>query len=196
MLNFLKNVFLGILSFIVPMCLIGFMAKIPGNPVLNDVTFLAIGFYIGVVVVKFFEGWKDYKFAEVFWYSVFISAGLSLVYTIGVTLYGGFEMDNFSALPFAFAPVCVSIAYCCLLGILVCGLRLKENSWNMNVVEMWLTWSIIFVSLFFAMGTIYEVANRDFAFSVSDTVTTIVFCAGCLSIVSLIGSAIAQTVRR
>lgn len=196
MLNFLKNVFLGILSFIVPMCLIGFMAKIPGNPVLNDVTMTAIGFYIGVVAVKFYKGWQDYHFMEAFWYSLFISAGLALVYTIGVTLYGWFGMDNFSALPFAFAPVCVSIAYCCLLGIFVCGLRLKENSWNMNGVEIWLTWSIIFVLLFFALGTGYEVASKYFGFSVSDTVAMIVFCAGCLSIVSLIGSAIAQTVRR
>jgi hypothetical protein len=60
MLQFFKNLFLGVLSFIVPMCLIAFMAKVPGSPVLNDVTMTAIGFYIGVVAVKFFNGWKDY----------------------------------------------------------------------------------------------------------------------------------------
>lgn len=182
MKEFFKCVVLGLIAAVVPVCLTiwtltivpGQMVSIAGGVVL---ALMAMG-----AVYSFFTNQRN---EDAFWLSLFVCAGFALVYNAGVALWGWFGTGNFAALPFAFAPVLLTIAYACLLGIIAFSLRLHYVAWNMTGTEKGLSWSLIGVLGFFMLGMLEEVASRYFGLNLPGWLTTIIISAGVFSIVSM-----------
>ena len=210
MLNFLKKVFLGIVAIIVPVCLNYFMSAVVDNDIISAIGVLLS---LGIICFAWYQfrcigKYYDAKLVDAFWATLVLGAACTLAFTICVTLYGWFCMDAnsltpearelflacgprgdlshaFRALPYAFAPVCLSIAYVCILGIIICSLRLKYNKWNMSGTERALIWAIIGVLGFLASGTIAEVNAKYIGIMVPEVVRIAIICIGVFSILSM-----------
>ena len=182
MKNFLKCVVLGVLAIAVPVCLtIWTLNVVPGQAV-SVVGGVVLALMAMGAVYSFFTNQRN---EDAFWLSLFVCAGFALVYNVGVALWGWFGMDNFAALPFAFAPALLTIACACLLGVIAFGMRLHYVAWNMTGTEKGLSWSLIGVLGFFMLGMLEEVGARYFGMELPKWLTTIIISAGVFSIVSM-----------
>ena len=189
MKNFLKCVVLGVLAIAVPVCLTVFSLQIMPSQIISIIGGVVLCLMACSTVYWFMSSGNGpcYNDEDSFWMSLFINAGAGLVFNIGVALYGWFGMGSatFSQFPYAFAPVLLSVAYACLLGAIVFGMRLKYSGHNMTGTEIALSWSLIGVILFFMLGMLEEVGVRYFGMNLPGWLKTTIISAGVFSIISM-----------
>jgi hypothetical protein len=182
MKNFFKCVVLGLIAAVVPVCLTVFTLTILPDQAVSIIGGVVLALMAMGTVYSFFTNQRN---EDAFWLSLFVCASFALVYNVGVALWGWFGTENFAALPFAFAPVLLTIAYACLLGVIAFGMRLHYVAWNMTGTEKGLSWSLIGVLGFFMLGMLEEVGARYFGLNLPGWLKTTIISAGVFSIVSM-----------
>lgn len=189
MKNFFKCVILGFIAAIVPVCLTIWMLTILPDQAVSIIGGVVLCLMACSTVYWFMSSGNGpcYNDEDSFWMSLFINAGVGLVFNIGVALYGWFGMGSatFSQFPYAFAPVLLSVAYACLLGAIVFGMRLKYSGHNMTGTEKGLSWSLIGVLAFFMLGMLEEVGSRYFGLDIPGWLKTTIISAGVFSIICM-----------
>ena len=189
MKNFMKCVVLGIVAMLIPAVLTVFSLQIMPSQIISIIGGVVLCLMACSTVYWFMSSGNGpcYNDEDSFWMSLFINAGAGLVFNIGVALYGWFGMGftAFGQIPFAFAPVLLSVAYACFIGIIVFGMRLKYSGHNMTGTEVGLAWSLIGVLAFFMLGMLEEVGSRYFGLDIPGWLTTIIISAGVFSIICM-----------
>ena len=189
MKNFAKRVFLGIVALIFPVMLTWFIMKVMNTGLMNGIGYLVIGYMIGFTGSWFSKIGKKRQCRnceDAFWLTTVFNACTVLLLNITVALVGWFGMDNFPELPYAFAPVTLSLAYAATLGAIVCGMRLHYNGWNMTINDKGLTWSILVLAVVFTACMIIDVCERYLNLSIADFMVTIISAGLVLSICGII----------
>lgn len=178
MKNFLKCVVLGILAIAVPVCLTIFAASVAPDQSVAIIGSMVICGMVFYTIYRFMKLGKTswcYKHEDAFWLSLFVNACAVLILNIVIVIYGCFGgFQNFAQLPFAFAPVTLSLAYAATLGAIVCGMRLHYNGWNMTINDKGLTWSILVLAVVFTACMIIDVCERYLGCYIADFMVTII----------------------
>ena len=177
MKDFLKCVILGIAALLIPVVLTWAIMNVMNNGLMDGIGYIAIAYMVGFTSYWFSKIGKKVSCSnheDAFWLTTLFNAGAVLVLNIGVALFGWFAMDNFHELPYAFAPVTLSLAYVASLGAIICGIRLYYNNDYMNVHEKGLTWSILVLAVVFTACMIIDVCERYLGCYIADFMVTII----------------------
>ena len=189
MKEFFKCVVLGLIAAIVPVCLTIFTLHIMPSQVISISGGVMLCFMACSTVYWFLSSGNGpcYNKEDSFWMSLFVCGGIGLGFNVGVFLWGWFGMGftAFNQIPFAFAPVLLSVAYACFIGIIVFGMRLHYSYNNMTGTEVGLAWSLIGVLTFFMLGMLKEVGSRYFGLDIPGWLSTIIISAGVFSIICM-----------
>ncbi len=189
MKEFLKRVVLGFVALLIPVCLTVLVMKVIDSGLMNGIGYLGIGYMAGFTAYWFSKVGKKMNcrdHEDAFWLTTIFNASAVLVLNIGVALFGWFAMDNFHELPYAFAPVTLSLAYAATLGAIVCGMRLHYNGWNMTFNDKGLTWSILAFAVVFTVCMLIDVCERYFGLKIADFAVTIISASLVLSICGIV----------
>lgn len=177
MKNFLKCFGLGLAALLIPVVLTMFIMNVMNSGLMDGIGYLVIGYMAGFTAYWFSKIGKKVSCSnceDAFWLTTIFNAGVVLVLNIGVVLIGWFAMDNFAALPYAFAPVTLSLAYAATLGAIICGIRLYYNNDYMNVHEKGLTWSILALAVVFVVCMLIDVCERYLGCKIADFAVTLI----------------------
>jgi len=189
MKNFFKCFGLGLAALLIPVVLTMFIMNVMNSGLMDGIGYLVIGYMAGFTAYWFAHIGKKVSCSnceDAFWLTTIFNAGVVLVLNIGVALIGWFAMDNFAALPFAFAPVTLSLAYVAGLGATICGMRIYYSGWNMTINDKGLTWSILVLAVVFTACMIIDVCERYLGCYIADFMVTIISAGLVLSICGII----------
>lgn len=176
MRNFLKCFGLGLAALLIPVVLTMFIMNVMNNGLMDG----------GYLVIIYMAGFTAYWFSKIgkkvscsncedaFWLTTIFNAGVVLVLNICVALIGWFAMDNFATLPFAFAPVTLSLAYVAGLGATICGMRIYYSGRNMTSNEKGLIWSILALAVVFVVCMLIDVCERYLGCYIADFAVTLI----------------------
>lgn len=173
----MKCVVLGIVAMLIPVCLTVLVMKVIDSGLMDGIGYIAIGYMVGFTAYWFSKIGKKVNCRDredAFWLTTIFNAGVVLVLNIAVALVGWFAMDNFAALPFAFAPVTLSLAYVAGLGATICGMRIYYSGWNMTSNEKGLIWSILALAVVFVACMLIDVCERYLGCYIADFTVTII----------------------
>ncbi len=189
MKNFFKCVVLGLIAAVVPVCLTIFTLHIMPSQTVSISGGIILCLMACSTVYWFMSSGNGpcYNDEDSFWMSLFVCAAAGLGFNVGVFLWSWFGMGftAFNQIPFAFAPVLLSVAYACMIGVIVFGMRLHYSGHNMTGTEIALSWSLIGILLFFMLGMLEEVGVRYFGLNLPGWLKTTIISAGVFSIVSM-----------
>ena len=177
MKNFLKCFGLGIVALLIPVVLTWAIMKVIDSGLMNGIGYIAIGYMVGFTTYWFAHVGKKPTCSnneDAFWLTTIFNAAVVLILNIGVALIGWFAMDNFHEMPYAFAPVTLSLAYAATLGAVICGMRIYYSNWNMTFNDKGLIWSILVLAVVFVVCMIVDVCERYLGCKIADFMVTII----------------------
>ncbi|MBR3676762.1 MAG: hypothetical protein IKN71_06475 [Alphaproteobacteria bacterium] len=150
------------LSMAAPIALLIFGVK-----VINTPFFAALAFVLALAEViyayrQFHSIGRDYDFdlADAFWLSACVDALITLVFLAIQVWYSWRCVAGFAEIEYAYVPLAAGFMYCCLLGAIICGIRLKMNSWigktsKAQTCFFLITALSLMACTFYAIGNMY-----------------------------------------
>lgn len=100
----------------------------------------------------------DFDLADAFWLSACVDALISLVFLAIQVWYSWRCVAGFAEIEYAYVPLAAGFSYCCLLGAIICGIRLKMNSWIGKTSKVQ-TCLFLIVALSLMACTFYAIGN-------------------------------------
>lgn len=157
------------LSVFIPMALLLFGVKVMNSPFWAAFTFFMMLCELVYARRQFCGIGRGYNIdlTDAFWLSTCVNAVLSLVFLLAHAGYGWRFVEGFSEMPYAFAPLAAAFAYCCVLGAIICVIRLIKNNWVGKTAKVQ-TWCFLILALALIACTFFAIGNMYFGLGISE----------------------------
>lgn len=145
----------------IPMALIVYGVSVINTPFLTAVAFVMILAEV-IYAYRQFHGIgrnENFDLADAFWLSACVDALITLVFLAVQVWYSWRCTSSFAEIEYAYLPLAAGFIYCCLLGAIICGIRLKMNHW-VGITSKVQTSIVLVMALSLMACAFYAIGNK------------------------------------